>query len=235
MSLRSTALLAPILLLGFALALGAGCDATGDDDDSTAGDDDAGGDDDSTGDDDDTSGLPECSGTEITVVEVEPNNGSNIGEAQEVSTDDGDLVISGAVSSCANAGGRHAGDRDFYAVDYTCGGAVQLQLVWEETDTDIDLYVYDDADNLLAYSQEFQPKLGPAESIDDELGGPMVFEVACWDGPPAEYSLSLRWESTTGDDDDAGDDDDSSTGDDDDSSTGDDDDSSTGDDDDSGG
>ena len=55
MSLRSTPLLALSLLLGCAIALGAGCGAAGDDDDSAPGDDDSSGDDDdAAGDDDDS-------------------------------------------------------------------------------------------------------------------------------------------------------------------------------------
>ena len=190
-------------------------DVASDDDDATfppIDDDDVGDDDDATGDDDDATGDDDdatpgaCTGAAVTAAETEPNDLTSNTEFNSISSEDGEVTINGRMASCDNDGSSWTGDRDWFVVDFTCMGEASVELAWDGGASDLDLWVGDaDGDELIqAYSVSI---IGP-ETGSADVTGDMQFMVACWEGEPADYTLTIRWDQTGDDDDASGDDDD---------------------------
>ena len=188
-------------------------DDVGDDDDATfppIDDDDVGDDDDSTGDDDDAGDDDDdtpgpCNGPPAVFAESEPNDLSSDTEYDRFVSDDGEVTISGTMSSCDNDGSTWTGDRDWFVVEYGCFGEATVELSWDGGASDMDLWVGDeDGEELI---QGYSISLIGPEGGTVDVDGDMQFRVTCWEGQPADYTLSIRWDQV-GDDDDAGDDDD---------------------------
>ena len=198
--------------------LGAGCpswggdDDRGDDDDATfpaddddvADDDDATTDDDDDDDDDDSTGP--CDGPSVTVSESEPNDLSTNTEYDTVTSEDGEVTITGSMSLCDNDGSSWTGDADWFVVRFECVGEASVELSWDGGASDMDLWVGDeDGDELI---QGYSISLIGPESGTADVAGDIQVRVNCWEGQPADYTLSVRWDQPGDDDDATGDDDD---------------------------
>jgi hypothetical protein len=174
----------------------------GDDDDTAVGDDDSfPGDDDSVpGDDDDDTlpplNLPTCTGPTVTFAEVEPNNEE--AEVNVITGSDGDLMITGTTSDCANDGQTWAGDIDLFSIEYGCMGDATFTLEWTGSDNDMDYNVLASAFDDQAYAAvgyEFSTT-SPEEMSASGVGGPMVIQVMCWEGAaPQSWTFSIDWDS----------------------------------------
>ena len=184
-------------------------DATPDDDDATPGDDDdtPGDDDDTPGDDDDTPPPDDddvtagddddtppptdpCNGSTVTDSDDEPNN--DLAEPQIVSTNNGDVIITGSMSECANDGNTWTGDTDAFLLELDCADNATINLTWPGTDVDLDLQVLDEAGGQLGTGYQFSTV--PPETVTTATSGPILVNVLCWEGsPPADYTLEITF------------------------------------------
>ncbi|HCP44964.1 MAG TPA: hypothetical protein DIU15_02905, partial [Deltaproteobacteria bacterium] len=156
--------------------------------------------DDTAGDDGNSAAV--CGGPLVSVSEAEPNN--FWGSPNTFDPSGGDIVISGTISSCANDGSTWTGEEDWFVVQSSCGSQATVQLSWVGGSSDLDVWVADASGSSLLqlYSWGYSgPEVGSTT-----LSGDTVFMVACWDGQPADYVLTIDWDNDTavsdGDDDD---------------------------------
>ncbi len=158
------------------------------DDDDWGDDDDWIDDDDAWGDDDDTtppSGT--CSGPLETFAESEPNDWDGSTDYDVISSDGGDLVISGEIS-CAP---YWLADTDWFAVQLPCSDDATFTLNWDGWASDLDFWVYDGNSNLLV-ANENEGYQGPA--VGQATAGDLIYiGVSCWLGMTVDYELTVDW------------------------------------------
>ena len=191
-------------------------DPAGDDDDdlAPADDDDIGPpDDDDVAPDDDDIGPPddddvdwECGGPpDETFAESEPNDWDGETDYDLVSSDGGDLTLTGHIECWAD----WSADIDWFVVDVPCGGDATFTLDWG-VGADLDFWVYDEDLGLVAGS-EAEAYEGPAV-LSGFANERLYLAVSCWWGLEMAYTLTVDWlgeghPPAPGDDDDDDDDD----------------------------
>ena len=154
-------------------------------------------DDDDAPDDDDAAGLPPCNGELSWYDETEPNNTQ--GTHNYVSGITGPLVISGHVAECGNNEGSYIGDREWFTLEYACAMPqhdLGFYLEWDSrADIDFTVTVGGISGMLVRNSRGFDP---PETALLETEGAIATGDfytvsilVACWNGEPKPWSLTV--------------------------------------------
>ncbi|HCP48404.1 MAG TPA: hypothetical protein DIU15_20370, partial [Deltaproteobacteria bacterium] len=128
-------------------------------------------------------------GPSASIDEEEPND--ELYDSQYLSRVEGDLEISGSLSSCGN-GLDWTGDMDRIVLDMDCADEVTFVLDWSDSDADLDFWV-----DGLGLSGQWEQV---ADSV--EWGSPPAWDsgiadrdlnitIACWSGVPSDWTLNV--------------------------------------------
>jgi len=145
----------------------------------------AGGDTDTDILDDDCEGKPE------TYEESEPNDWSNNHDLNWITSEGGDLTITGTIS-CGNAGGSWTEDPDWTVVDFPCVDQGRFILDWTSSSSDLDFFVWDAKSSETIIQSATGGMTGPLIETAT-TGGRLYFQVLCWEGNTTAYEMRVDW------------------------------------------
>ena len=98
-----------------------------------------------------------------------------------MATANGDFIVFGESSTCANDGTNWTGDVDWFQLTYGCTDPATVTLSWTEIDTDMDLVVGDPTTgNVLASA--YTVGFTSPEQVSVTIAGSIDVGVLCWEG-----------------------------------------------------
>lgn len=97
--------------------------------------------------------------------------------------------INGDIYAAGNNGTEHTGDSDWVKFAVPTTGNVTFSLSWDNGGSDFDVYLYDENDNMLGWSDTFsQPE---TFGMNLPSGKNYFVKVGGWDGAASDWTLTM--------------------------------------------
>ena len=105
------------------------------------------------------------------------------------------VEIHGDIYAAGNNGSEHTSDSDWIKFAVPTTGNVTVRLIWDNGGSDFDVYLFDENDSMLGWSDTFsQPE---TFGMDLPSGKNYFLKVGGWDGAASDWTLTME-RSTSG-------------------------------------
>jgi hypothetical protein len=100
------------------------------------------------------------------------------------------VEIHGDIYAAGNNGSEHTSDSDWIKFAVPTTGNVTVRLIWDNGGSDFDVYLFDENDTMLGWSDTFsQPE---TFGMDLPSGKNYFLKVGGWDGAASDWTLTME-------------------------------------------